>query len=224
MLFIMTVQPIAKPRETKSPTERLAAKFPEPDSNQLRAIKDMFSNGRIYTEKAEPWFFDALIFVMQHDWSVCDKVCVIYLTLVRDPKDYSANVYPVHTVLNELILRSNLQSLTLRRFGSSLLVACLATLPRMEQLDYLDVSSNELTFVEFDFVLRLLPDDPIDKITVDFFDNQISGGGCALLLNACRHKLGTVKLKAQTPNNLDIRIVGDLTPQITMSFDDHSEK
>jgi len=55
-----------------------------------------------------------------------------------------------------------------------------------------------LTLADFDFVLRLLPSHPIDKINVDFTSNCISNAhDVSVLLNACSSKLGNVKLGEQ---------------------------
>jgi len=120
----------------KSKHERLMDMFSK-STSELQAIDEMLKKGHVYNAKAEPRFFDALFFVLEKDWSICKEVFVIH----KDPPaSYSGNIYPVHTVLNELIVRSSLQSLTLRRFGPDLLVASLATLSLMEQLDDVDVS------------------------------------------------------------------------------------
>lgn len=186
-----------KDNEAKK-AECLSPNLEQEESREL--IKQMFVDGCIYKEKAKPTFFEDLLVVMEQDWSRCKKVLVIYLTL----DNTVAHTYFVQKVLNALIVRSQLQSLTLKHFGANLLLGSLATLSEMEQLDYLDVSDNELEIADFDFVLRLLPDDPIDKIDVDFQRNKISGEcAVALLLDVANCNLKSVKLSLQSePLNL----------------------
>lgn len=159
--------------EMPDETARLAALFPGLDSNpEIVAIKAMLERGVIHNERAPPRFFDGLFYVMERNWRKCVDVFKIHLELVPEEK-YDQNIFRVSGVLNELILRSTLQSLTLKHFPRDILIDSLATLQKSEELDYVDVSHNSLKLSGVRYVLRLLPEDPIDPIEINFEHNDI---------------------------------------------------
>lgn len=196
-------------KDEASEASRLAALFPGLDSNlEIIAIKEMLVQGCIAKERAPPRFFDGLLYVMEQDWKRCAGVLTICIELIPEEK-YDENIFRVSGVLNELILHSNLQSLTLKHFSRQLLLDSLATLRCMEQLDYLDVSHNSLELSGIDFVLQLLPDDPIDPIVVNFEHNNITDEDDVGLVFRFQPNLKSVKIADQESRKLDIARIRD---------------
>lgn len=72
----------------------------------------------------------------------------------------------------------------------------------------MDVSHNNLQVADFDFVLRLLPTNPIDgQIDVDFSNNNIQDENTVALLLGVKANLKRVKLGAQSPTGLDLNAI-----------------
>lgn len=205
-------------KEGQDATEesRLKALFPGLDTNpEIVAIKEMFVQGCICKELAPPRFFDGLLYVMEQNWSKCVNVFTIYLELVPN-EEYEENIYLVSGVLNQLIERTSLQSLTLKEFPPELLLDSLMTLPRMEQLDYLDVSHNSLGTSGLDEVLRQLPRDPIDLIEANFEHNDITNEENVGLLLRNKPNLKSVKILDQGSGKLD---AAQIRAKMNNSFD-----
>lgn len=180
---------------------------------QNREIKQMLTSGHLCKEKVEPSFFDDLFRVMEQNWSLCANVMEIDLSL--DPTaDYTKNLYSVKDVLNSLIVRSNLQVLRLKHFGPNLLLGSLATLREMDQLDFLDVSDNQLETKDFDFVLRLIPGDTIDPVDVNFLRNRITDEESVAIFLCGKPNIRSVKIRTQSPRDLDLgKIRAFLSPR-----------
>jgi len=168
----------------------------------------MLEQGYIIKERAPPRFFDGLLCVVEQDWKRCANLFTIDIEIIPEEK-YDENIFRVSGVLNEIIVRSNIQSLTLRYFPRDLLLDSLATLSESEQLDYLDVSHNSLELDGLHFVFRLLPDDPIVPIDCNFEHNSIADEDDVGLFFRFQHHLKSVKIADQGSRKLDIARIRD---------------
>ena len=203
----------ANTEQVNKEQSRLEELFPGLDSNaEIMAIKAMIADGNICQKRTPPRFFDGLFYLLEQDWSQCQNVIAIHLELIPD-LNYEENIFQVAGVLCELILNSDLEYLTLKWFPPELLLNSLATLREMTMLDYLDVSNNSLTTNQFAFLLRSLPEDPIDKIEANFSKNCIMDEKSVARLIGAKTIFKSVQISSQLEGELDLAAIRTLANQ-----------
>ncbi len=156
---------------SKKEQEKLTKLFGDDIKNHedIISITKMMQSLKIIAIKPKASFFDALYYVMEHNLYV-GRLREIWIEMDPDV-DYSNNVYLCHAVLNELILYSDLTSLTLNNFDPSMLVAVLATIDAQKKLKKIDLSHNSLTTDNFIMVLSAIPD---VNANLDFSCNELT--------------------------------------------------
>lgn len=196
-----------KQQSDDNDTSRLAKLFPGLDTHpEIIEIKEMFGRGCIEKKLAPPRFFDGLLYVMEQNWKQCNDVLTIHLELIPG-ENYEHNIFHLSGVLNELIQHSTLQALTLKEFPPDMVLASLATLTGMHELDYLDLSNNSLDTGGLDSVLYQLPRRPIDPIHANFEHNAITDERLVGLFLRHHHNLKSVKIADQKSGKLDTALI-----------------
>ena len=186
-----------------SEKQRLKGLFGEDiDKNEeIIAIRRMLEKGEVVKKDARPSFFDGLFYVMEKTPGICSNVKSIDIELERKA-DYSKNIYELHSVLNTLILGSDLQSIKLNFFKPETLVATLATLKVQNGITHINLANISLGVTQFDLVLRSLPSGT--AIEADLSQNNIDSEENVALLLYGNKKLKSLKIISQQGKPLDL--------------------
>lgn len=174
------------------------------ENKSILEIIDMLKNGIIAKENAPPSFFDGLFYIMENKPYLCTNIKEIDISLDIS-ENYSNNLYNFHSVLNVLILNSNLQKLKLNNFKPNVLVASLATLETQKNITFLNFQRNNLLTRHFAAILRSLP--RTTNVIADFSQNNINNEKFMGHLLSKNRVLKSLKIQKQEFGSLDLELI-----------------
>jgi hypothetical protein len=177
----------------------------------IQEIRALLESGTLIKKNAPPRFFDGLFYVIEDNLELCKKVKEVNICLEKNQStSYKKNLYKLHSVLNFLIINSQIEKLTLNFFEPKTLVASLSTLKLQKGLKYIDLRFNSLETRHFDLVLRSFPSG--GNIIADFSDNKIDDEEFLSSLLSETTKLKSLTILQQAHKRLDAKIISQCKP------------